>query len=161
MKNLFIFALITGFLFSCATKTEKKAEDTIPEPTITELISNPMDFDGKEVAFTGIISHVCKHSGDKMRIMQEDSELSVLVMLGDFTGQITPENEGEKVAVNGLVAVTLRNMEAIEDEHAHEGHEHEKGHECASTEEALAKMKEKGIDPDFRVVVNLKKYELK
>lgn len=161
MKKLFIFAVIAGFLFACATKTEKKAEETILEPTITELISNPMDYDGKEVAFTGVISHVCKHAGDKMRVMQEDTELSVLVMLGDYTGVITPENEGETVTVSGLVAVSLKNMDAIEEEHKHEGEEHEEGHECASTEEAIAKMKEKGIDPDFSVAVNLKKYEVK
>ena len=84
-------------------------------------------------------------------------------MLGDYSSEITPENEGQTVVLNGLVAVSVKNIGELEEEHEHEheGEEHEEGHECASTEEAIAKMKEKGLDPDLRVVVDLKKYELK
>lgn len=161
MKKLFILALLAGFIVSCAQKTEKKSEDTILEPTITELLSSPMDFEGAEVNMEGVISHVCKHAGDKMRVMQPDTELSVMVMLGEYTGVITPENEGQTVAFNGMVTVKVANLDALGEEHKHDGEEHEEGHECASTEEAITKLKEKGLDPDLRVVVELKKYELK
>jgi hypothetical protein len=161
MKKLFVLTLLAGFIFSCAQKTEKIAEVTVLEPTITELLSNPMDYDSAEVSLEGIISHVCKHAGDKMRVMQPDTELSVLVMLGDYTGVITPENEGQTVALNGMVTVNVANLDALGEEHKHDGEEHEEGEECASTEEAIAKLKEKGLDPDLRVVVDLKKYEIK
>lgn len=161
MKKLFVLALLAGFIVSCAQKTEKTAEVTILEPTITELLSTPMDFDSTEVSLEGVISHVCKHAGDKMRVMQPDTELSVLVMLGEYTGVITPENEGQTVALNGLVTVSVANLDALGEEHKHEGEEHAEGEECASTEEAIAKLKEKGLDPDLRVVVELKKYEIK
>lgn len=161
VKRLFIYSLLVAFIVSCGQKAgEKTVESTIAETTVTEILNNPMEFNGKEVRITGLISHVCKHAGDKMRVMQEESELSVLVMLGDFTGQITPENEGQNVVLEGMITVEVKNLDAIEEEHKHEGEEHEDGHVCASTEEAIAKMKEKGIDPEFRVVIDLKKFEL-
>jgi hypothetical protein len=164
IKKYFIFAVLGAIILSCGQQTgEKTAVQTIFEPAISELLENPMEYEGEEVRLEGIISHVCKHSGDKMRVMQTDTELSILVMLGDYVGEITPENEGQTVVLNGLVAVNVKNIGDLEEthEHDHEGEEHEEDHECASTEEAIEKMIEKGLDPDLQVVVDLKKYELK
>lgn len=161
MKKLSVLALLIFLIASCGQQAAEKTDEiAIVETNIVDLLSNPMDFDGNEIQFAGIISHVCTHSGDKMRVMNEESGLSVLVMLGDYVGQITPETEGQEVVCNGLVAVSVKNMEALEEahEHEHDG-EHEEGHECASTEEAIAKMKEKGLDPDLAVVVNVKKVD--
>lgn len=156
IKKLLIYALLVVFLVSCGQKAgEKTALSEITEATITEVLNNPLEFDGKEVRIAGIISHVCKNSGDKMRVTQGDSELSILVKLGTFTGQITPENEGHNVVFEGKLSAAL-NKSGATDYNAEA-----EGHVCASTEEAIAKMKEQGIKPEFTVSVELSKFELK
>lgn len=123
---------------------------------ISEILSDPLDYDNKTVKVEGIISHVCRHSGDKMRIMQDESDLSILVMLGDFTGQFDAESEGTRVSITGNLVTEVTNMEEL----AAHGHE-EDGHDCEDTREAVEVMKARGLDASIGTYISLNQYDTK
>ncbi len=163
-KYLLVFAA-SLILASCGAGTGDQSQ-TVAEPhTIETLASDPMNFEGKTVKFEGLIGHICHHSGDKMRVVQLDNNaFSMQVMLGDLMNQFKVEDEGREVAITGVLKTVVRNLDALEEAEAHDhdhDHDHEDGHECTSTEEAIKRMAEKGIDPDIRPYIELLAFELK
>ncbi len=162
MKKLLLL-FIVGFLgYSCGSQQSKMVAEGVEDLKIVQLVSEPMAYENHSVRFEGTISHICRHSGDKMRIVQpDDHAYSILVMLGDYASSFNPEFEGMDVVATGLVKTQVRNIDALNDhEHDHDD-DHEGGHECASTEEAIARLKERGIDADIFVYVELTGFEIK
>lgn len=159
IKRIALIALVGFVMISCGQVKEQQNE-VAEYKMISELVSEPLEYEGKEVSFEGVITHICQHSGDKMRVNQlNDSDFSILVMLEEFQPQINAEFEGKHVKLTGLVKTVVSNMDELEhtDEHEHDG---EEGHECSSTEEAVKLMAERGITPDVRAFVELKGFEI-
>ena len=69
----FALAIVAVFFFvGCGQQTATQEEAVIETYEIAELISNPLDFENQEVRIEGIISHICRHSGEKMRVAEID-----------------------------------------------------------------------------------------
>jgi hypothetical protein len=160
MLRFTIIALLGLMIYSCGQTT--KPEESAETNTISELVSEPLGFDGTEVSFEGVITHICKHSGDKMRVNQiDDTDYSIMVMLDEFKSQFNADYEGKHVRVIGILRTQVLNSGEAEVAHDHDhAHNGEEGHECASTEEAVKALKEKGITPDIRAFIELKSYEV-
>ena len=160
MKLLFVF--LSGLiLFAYGPKNQDQEVNEIEITQIKELLSNPPEFDGKEVAIQGIISHICRKSGDKMRVAEIDGEgLSILVRLNDHSISFSPEMEGSEILVTGMLVAWIRNLDALEEEHKLGGSE-ENRHACESTNQAIKLMREKGIDPDITSYIDLVKFEVR
>ena len=126
----------------------------IIETSISDILSDPLEYDNKEVKIEGVITHVCRHSGDKMRVLQDDSDLTIQVMLGNFTGQFDTGSEGVRVMVTGTLMTEVTNMDELE-AHSHEGEEHD----CEDTRQAVEVMKAKGLDAKIRTHIALNHYE--
>lgn len=166
-----VLAIVAILFFVACGQQAAQQEALVETFEIAELISNPLEHENQEVHIEGIINHICRHSGDKMRVAElEGDGLSVLVMLGDFASQFSPEFEGKEVALTGVLKTSIRNIDALNETHEHgedcdhegEEHAHEEGHDdCESTQQAIAKMKEKGIDPDIASYIELKSFEVK
>ncbi len=165
---LLVFSALLVFT-ACGQSPEKQAETAIPvenevkeeapalvEVAIAELLADPFSYENREVRIEGVISHVCRHSGDKMRVQQDESELSIQVKLGEFTGQFNTESEGTRVIVWGTLMTEVANLEELE-AHQHEG---EEDHECETTQQAIEAMKAKGLDPKVNTFIKLGKYEI-
>jgi len=161
MKKLLVIVLAGLALFSYGQQRQEQATPIVNLIGIKELLTNGLGYHGKEVSVRGIISHVCRHSGDKMRVAEIDGEgLSVLVMLKDNSGSFSPESEGTELVVTGSVVARIRNLGALgKDHHPEQGSNHSGGHVCKSTEKAIRLMKEKGIDPDIAVYIDLVSYQ--
>jgi hypothetical protein len=161
LKKIFLFAAIAGIFYSC-NQTNDRTTATSDLVLISELVSEPLGFENSEVAFEGTITHICKHSGDKMRVNQlEDASYSIMVMLDEFQTQFSPEFEGKQVRVKGVLKTRIRNLDQIAENHDHDhAHDSESGHECASTEEAMKRLEEKGITPDIVAFIELTGYEV-
>lgn len=157
-----LFVLMAGVLmFSCGEQPkEKEAAEEVLSLSIIEILEDPLEYEGKVVSIDGIISHVCRHSGDKMRVMPEvdKEDYTILVMLGDFMNTIDAGFEGESITCQGKLKVEIRDI----DEPAQEDHGHEAGdHTCETTEEAIKRMKELGIEPELRPLIELESFEIK
>ncbi len=155
MKRFFLLIASGLIITACGgPATEERAGESIETYSITELVEQPMDFEGMTVRLEGVIDHMCRHSGDKMRVAQPDDDaVSIQVRLGDFMNQFDVEYEGSEVAVVGTLKIEVMNMEELE--------QHDEGHDCESTEEAIALMAERGIDPNIRPYVDLQAFEIK
>ncbi|MDR4987360.1 MAG: hypothetical protein RG741_00800 [Bacteroidales bacterium] len=161
MKSYYLFLIAGLLLAACSGQVKEQHDGEIRTYTIEELAGDALNFDGHTVRFEGVISHICKHSGDKMRMLQPDNDaFSMQVMLGDLMNNFSVEDEGREVVVSGILRTVVLNMDELED-HDHDGHEHEEGHDCDSTTEAVRRMAEKGIDPDIRPYVELLAFEKK
>ena len=162
-----VFTLLVAF-YACGNTPEQKVEEPAPQATtapapmtdtalaatITELLKEPVKFENKEVRIEGVISHVCRRAGDKMRILQDGSDLTIEVKLGDFTGKITPDSEGMRVVVTGILKTEASGTGETEEHHeAHEGTQGE------SEKAAEAAMKAEGIDTAIKTYILLKTYE--
>ena len=126
----------------------------IIETSISDILGDPLEYDSKKVKIEGVITHVCRHSGDKMRVLQDDSDLTIQVMLGDFTGQFDTGSEGMRVMLTGTLVTEVTNMDELE-AHSHEGEEHD----CEDTRQAVEVMKAKGLDANIRTHIALNHYE--
>ncbi len=159
VKRFTVIVLAGLLMYSCGQVKEQQGE-SLSLSTIKELVSEPLSLDGKEVSFEGVITHICRHSGDKMRVNQvDDADYSIMVMLNDFKPEFNPEFEGKQVRVTGVMKTQVLNMDELE---ATPEHEHAEGedHACSSTEEAIKAMQEKGISPDITAFLELNSYEV-
>lgn len=140
---------------SCGSQTGDKnqaaSENSIVEANISELLSNPLEYDSKTVEIEGVISHVCRHTGNKMRVLQDGSDLSILVMLEDFTGEFDVESEGQRVALSGQLVAEVTNIGELAEE----------ADDCETSREAVEAMKAKGLDADINTYVSMSRYERK
>ncbi|MFN2395801.1 MAG: DUF4920 domain-containing protein [Bacteroidales bacterium] len=157
-KRLAIIAVLGVLIYSCNQPTQKAEETQVT--MISEMVTEPLSYEGQEVTFEGTITHICRHSGDKMRVNQmNDSDFSILVMLEDFQTQINPDFEGRNVKVTGILKTEVRNLDEMEHDHDH-AHDGEEGHECESTEEAIKMLEEKGITPEIMAYIEMNGFEV-
>ncbi len=157
-KRIAMIAVLGVLIYSCnqATQTAEEAQVKM----ISEMVTEPLSLEGQEVTFEGTITHICRHSGDKMRVNQlDDSDFSIMVMLEDFQTQINQDFEGRKVKVTGVLKTQVRNLDEMEHDHDH-AHDGEEGHECESTEEAIKMLEERGITPDVMAYIEMKGFEI-
>jgi len=154
-----IAAILTlGLFMASCNQVARQQTESQEVNQIAELVSEPLAFDGQEVIIQGIITHICKHGGDKIRVNQtDDNNYSIMVMLGDFQTQFDPSCEGRQIKITGVLKTMVRNPDQVEA--AHHEHQGEEGHVCASSEEAAKKLMEKGITPDIRAFIEMKSFE--
>ena len=88
-----------------------------------------------------------------MRILQDGSDLTVQIMLGNFTGEFDTDSEGSRIELSGKVSTEITNIEEMED--------HELDDECENTLEAIEAMRARGLDPNIRPHINLENYKIK
>lgn len=164
MKKISLIAIAMLSLLaiqSCnISSTDQSHHSEAETVMISQLLSEPLLYEDQLVRIEGIIGHMCRNSGDKMRVNQfDDHGFSIMVMLGDFSANFSPEFEGKEIVATGILKAEVRNMSAL-DSHDHD-HDHEDGHECASTAEAIKMLEERGIIADVRTFLELTSFEIK
>jgi hypothetical protein len=162
MKRVLFLTVITAILAaSCGQNTSNQAETAPSFETykISELVANPVEYGDKLVMIEGVINHMCRHSGDKMMVKENDSDLSVQVMLGELASEFSVDLEGREVVVEGVLKYSVDNKEELGEEH--QQHEGEEDHDCESEKAAVEALKAKGIDPSIRTYIEIVKYELR
>ncbi|MFW5758309.1 MAG: hypothetical protein ACOCYO_06475 [Bacteroidota bacterium] len=185
LKNIFATFVIGLVMISCNQVSQNSSEE-IQTRQIAELLSEPLGYEGTEVSFEGTIGHICRHGGDKMRVNQiSDQDYSILVMLQDFQSQINQEFEGKQVKVNGILKTEVIEPEEnhthnhdhdhdhADHDHGHANHDHEHANhdhdhasaevnedDCESTEQAIKKLEEKGIEPNIFTFVEMTSFKI-
>ncbi len=75
--------------------------DEITVLNVESLLENIEAYDGKEVAITGTVTHVCKHSGKRLHLMGADEKTMVRLEAGEI-GQFDRELEGSDIIAKGV-----------------------------------------------------------
>jgi len=170
-KSFLCVVLFFGLLIftACGKAPEKQAEEVAPvegetdvetpaiiEAAVAELLADPFLFENKEVKIEGVVSQVCLDQGDKIRVLQNDSELSIEVRLGEFSGQFSSESEGQMIVVYGVLKTEIANIE----EYKALKHDAEEHVAFETTQQAIEMMKNKGLEPKVNIFIKLSEYEI-
>ena len=128
MQRAAFLVLVAFLAVSCnqASKensTESTEIEEIVSATIHELLATPADYDGKEVAVSGMVTHVCRHGGQKCFIVAEDGETQIRIVPSGDIDEFKIELEGSTVAFKGVFRV-LNPVETEELEENYESKEH-------------------------------------
>lgn len=133
MKTTSLLLLITFILSSCNQVSDKStnstsSSDLISEVEVAEILENPDKYDGEKLMVKGIVTHVCKHGGQKLFIMNDDSDQQIRVNTSDDISEFDVELEGSAVEFIGyfkkLTEVETEVMNQETDEmHHHTGDE--------------------------------------
>jgi len=134
MKNFsslyIIFTLVLGF--ACTNNTGENdgtssTDEMVVEASINELQENPEEYVGKKVSIEGIVTHVCRHEGQKMFITSTNPDEKIKITAGEDDTGFNLELEGQTVKVTGILKELridenyINNMETdIIEECAHE-----------------------------------------
>ncbi|MBL7113175.1 MAG: hypothetical protein ISS19_14660 [Bacteroidales bacterium] len=98
---------LTLLLSACGSgdksKTDAQNEKIIVEVTVAEFLDGAENMLDQEVAITGLVTHVCKHGGQRLFITGEDTSSTVKITTGEDIAEFSIDLEGEKIAVTGIV----------------------------------------------------------
>ncbi len=137
MQRAAFLILIAFMAISCSqSKQENSAslesgeEVQIVTASIQELLATPSEYEGREVAVSGMVTHVCRHGGQKCFIVADDGETQIRIVPGGDIDEFKIELEGSTVAFKGVfrVLTTAETEELVEDYESQEHHEMEQSH---------------------------------
>lgn len=135
MQRAAFLILVTILAVSCnqtnkENNTESIEVEQIVSASIHDLLNSPADYDGKEVAVSGMVTHVCRHGGQKCFIVAEDGETQIRIVPGGDIDEFKIELEGSNIAFKGVFHVlnTVETGELVEDYESKEHHAVEQAH---------------------------------
>ncbi|MFW5820761.1 MAG: hypothetical protein ACOCWA_05690 [Bacteroidota bacterium] len=135
MKNLLFLLAIA--LLSGACNNESKEPDSTQGTTILidieEFYEHPEDYMGKEVTVTGLVTHVCKHGGQKLFITGSDGDETLRIDVGEEIPEFDIEIEGSEAEFTGIVYLM---SEEFATQAEAEDKEHHNEDECEAEESA-------------------------
>jgi hypothetical protein len=139
MKKTLFLLLSLGLLAGCNNKgsenqaDKKTVSDTLISLNTDQVLSDPSLYAEKQVIVSGMVSHVCKHGGQKMFLVSSDGQKYLRVNTTPGIAEFPVDLEGSNVEVKGKVVkfeelaaeaeTSAENEEAIADttskEHAY------------------------------------------
>lgn len=144
MRNLiFVPAVLFIFISLIAGDGTKYGEGiTLENKTpISEILSNPEDFEGKVVLVEGIVDDVCAHQGCWLTLKGEAEGEVIKVKVNDGEIIFPQEAKGKKAVVEGEVY----SFDVSNDAEC-AGHEHSEDKACCSEKKEVKKVYQiKGI----------------
>jgi hypothetical protein len=108
MKKIFLILLSVSVLIGCNnvnTSSKSKTDDTVMADTLTvdELLANPAGFVKKQVIISGMVSHVCKHGGQKLFLISSNPDKYLRINTSAGIAEFPVDLEGSNIEVNGVV----------------------------------------------------------
>ncbi len=135
MKQI-IFALVLAvILISCNSQAEKgvKSTEEVLLIPIENVVSSAGELADNMIKTTGLVTHICRHGGQKLFLTDESNEIHLLVKVSSSIPEFDLALEGSMLEVTGKLIATVTTSADIE------GHNHSEEEECA----AETKMKER------------------
>jgi hypothetical protein len=101
--------------------------------SIEELVAQPAEFQDKAIALSGMVTHVCRHGGQKCFVLAEDGETQLRIVPGEGIDEFGIDLEGSTVAFKGTFRMmTAEEADAhVDEHHSHEHHAEEMAHSTA------------------------------
>ncbi|MBN1131486.1 MAG: hypothetical protein JXR52_00265 [Bacteroidales bacterium] len=131
MKKTLLLFVLPVMMIAC-NQSEKKSGDAV-SAAIEEILASPGDFEGKAVVLTGMVTHVCKHGGQKCFVLAGDGESQIRVNAGPELDEFDVALEGSTVEFTGIFK-TLTVAETTELQESNDSmvhHQNERAHKEA------------------------------
>ncbi len=106
------------------------AKEEVLAATVEEMLAQPEIYDGKQVAVSGMVTHVCKHGGQKCFVLGKDGETQIRVVTGGDIDEFKIDMEGSTIAFLGTFKVLNleQSTELVEDYESQAHHDQEMAH---------------------------------
>ncbi len=133
MRRILFLAFLIGLIASCtSTGKEKETKSTDLVITVDELLANPEKYIENKVTVTGLVTHVCKHGGQKLFIAGEEEGINLRINTSEEVPEFQLDMEGNTVLFTGVVKEMDEEFiaQSLEEEKEHHGEDAE-GHENA------------------------------
>ena len=134
MKSYISILVAIIFLISCNSETGKKGgnSETIEIISIENLGNSAEDLGENLVQTSGLVTHICRHGGQKMFLTDESNEVHLLVRASSSIPEFELVLEGSILEVTGKLIATVAEVSD------HEGHEHSEEEDCAAEKKMKA-----------------------
>jgi hypothetical protein len=118
MKNQLLALLVPLALFACGTHSQKQSQaaekkeagevqaeslDSAQAKTVVEWLDVAEKNIGKEVLVKGVVTHVCRHSGKRCFILDNDGETSIRLEAGGQINGFNQELSGSTIVARGVL----------------------------------------------------------
>jgi len=125
-----LFALL--LLAACDSRPEGEAMDVMTLPQFFEVAEDYVD---QQVSLTGTVTHVCRHGGKRLHIVDTETNDRIRVESGENMAAFARELEGSDIVVTGYLRETRVDEAYLDEweqeviaehmaEHDHGEHEH-------------------------------------
>ena len=104
MKNAFYYLAVFAIIFvtGCANNPNNPGKDEVVETTISELLQDPDSYVNKQVKISGMVTHVCRHGGQKMFLTSGSDDEQVRITTGGDVDEFGISLEGTSIEITGL-----------------------------------------------------------
>jgi len=136
MHRILLWVALVVLMGACNQAAQKEGEvqsekiERIVSATIEELVANPAEYENKEVAISGMVTHVCRHGGQKCFVVGADGETQIRIVPAGDIDEFKIDLEGSSVAFKGTfkVLAPLQAEAHVEDHDSKEHHVTEMAH---------------------------------
>lgn len=118
--NLLFTTLLLLVFMSCNQQNKKENTKKVITPKqettynpLEKILDNANNLTKKEVNVTGIVDHVCKHGGNRFKLLSSDGKEEIKVELGDNFKMVSPNIAGKMVKVTGILIPIQMDAEMI------------------------------------------------
>lgn len=106
MKKLLLLIIISGLFIACGTNQSNEAEQVseeqvainIPQIDIAAFDIDAGQYVDREIEVSGIVDHVCKHSGKKLKLVTDGASVHV-----ESETRFDDTLIGNEINLNGIV----------------------------------------------------------
>lgn len=138
MQRSFLWVILAFLAVSCDQTGKTGSENAVKSEeivtaSIVELLADPVDYKDKEVAVSGLVTHVCRHGGQKCFIVADDGETQIRIVPAGDIDEFKIEMEGSTIAFKGTFRIlnTAQAEEQMEEYNTQESHVVEQAHSSA------------------------------
>jgi len=98
--------------------------------TVEELLAQPAEYENKQIAVSGMVTHVCRHGGQKCFVLGQDGETQIRIVPGGEIDEFKIDMEGSTVSFTGTFKILDANQatEMAEENEAQAEHALEMAH---------------------------------
>jgi hypothetical protein len=136
MQRIFLWIMLAILMTACNQPAGNQDEglaiksEKIVSATIEELVATPAEYQDREVAVTGMVTHVCRHGGQKCFALAGDGKTQIRIVPSGDIDEFSIDLEGSTVAFKGIFRV-MNQIEAeanVEDYGSQATHMTEQAH---------------------------------
>ena len=140
MQRVIFLIAISALMISCnqsntseGTDQQTSLEAKVVAATVEEMLAQPAEYKDKEVTVSGMVTHVCRHGGQKCFVLGEDGETQIRIVPGGDIDEFTIDLEGSTVAFTGVFKVmeVEESVELLADYESQAHHDQEMAHSAA------------------------------
>lgn len=155
-SNLLLIILVIG-LFGCSGTSNKEQNAQVLDEevqvaatvNVDDLLQDPDKFIGQKIQITGLVTHVCKHSGKRLHLTSAETNQMIRVEAAEGINQFQRELEGSNIVVAGIMQKEVINEDYLakwENELKGESHESHSEAEQMENEEQIKNMRQRLAD---------------